>query len=340
MNRRITLARRPAGLPQDTDFALVEAPIPDPGEGEVLYRTIYASIDPYMRGRMNEGKSYATPVAIGGLMGGGSVGQVVKSRDPAFAEGDFVEGYGGWQDYAVQEAKVLRKLDPAAAPLSTALGVLGMPGFTGWYGLLEIGKPKPGETVVVAAATGPVGATVAQVARLKGARVVAIAGSEEKLAYLREELGIETVLSHRSPTLAEDLAEACPDGIDVYFENVGGAVLDAVLPLLNLHARVPLCGIIAHYNESAPPPGPNRLPLAMGILLRQRATIAGYIISDHWERFPEFLREATPWVQDGTLKYREDLVEGLEKTPEAFRGLLQGKNFGKLLVRVSDDPTA
>lgn len=339
MNRQITLARRPVGLPQAADFSLVEKPLPEPGEGEVLFRTLYASIDPYMRGRMNEGKSYAVPVAIGGLMGGGSVGQVVKSRDPSFAEGDFVTGYGGWQDYAALKAGELRKLDPGEAPLSTALGVLGMPGFTGWYGLLERGKPKAGETVVVAAATGPVGSIVGQIARLKGARVVGIAGSDEKLAYLKNELGFDAVLNHHSPSLAQDLAKACPQGIDVYFENVGGAVLDAVLPLLNVQARVPLCGIIAHYNDSEPPPGPNQLPLVMGLLLRQRITVSGYIITDHWERYPEFLREAVPWVQQGKIKYREDVVEGLENTVEAFRGLLQGKNFGKLLVRVSPDPT-
>jgi NADPH-dependent curcumin reductase CurA len=334
-NRQITLAARPTGAPTPSDFALKDAPMPEPGEGEVLLQTLWLSLDPYMRGRMHDGPSYATPTPVGAAMQGGTVGRVVASRDPKFKEGDIALGYGGWQQFWAEKAKGLMKLDPNQAPVTTALGVLGMPGFTGWYGLTQIGKPKAGETVVVAAASGPVGSMVAQLARLKGANAVAIAGGKDKAAWLRQELGLETALDHRSPSFAKDLAAAAPKGIDVYFENVGGHVFESVLPLMNNDARIPVCGIIAHYNDTAARPGPDRLPGLMGAVLRKRLLVQGFIISFRYDLYPQFLREVAPLVREGRIRYREDVVEGLEKAPEAFIGLLQGKNFGKLLVKVA-----
>ena len=335
VNRQIALAERPQGAPTAACFALRETPMPAPGEGEVLLETLWLSLDPYMRGRMHDGPSYATPTPVGAAMQGGTVGRVVASRDPKFKEGDIALGYGGWQQFWVEQAKSLMKLDPNQAPVTTALGVLGMPGFTGWYGLTQIGKPKAGETVVVAAASGPVGSMVAQLAQLKGANAVAVAGGTDKVAWIRKALGIETALDHRSPSFAKELAAAAPKGVDVYFENVGGHVFSAVLPLLNNDARVPVCGLIAHYNDRAAPPGPDRLPELMSNVLRKRLLVQGFIISFHYELYPQFLREVAPLVREGKLRYREDVVEGLEKAPEAFIGLLQGKNFGKLLVKVA-----
>lgn len=335
-NRQITLARRPRGMPLPEDFALVTKETRAPREGEALVKALWLSIDPYMRGRMNEGKSYATPVKLGGVMGGGSVGRVVESRAEGLAAGDLVLGYGGWQEYWTERGDQLRKLDPAAAPPATALGVLGMPGFTAWYGLTQIGRPRAGETVVVSAASGAVGAVVCQLARLAGARVVAVAGEARKLEWLRADAGVDAIVSHRSASLAEDLAAACPQGIDVYYENVGGAVLEAVIPLLNKDARVPVCGLIAQYNATELPPGPNKLPLLMRAVLSGRVLLQGFIISDHDALFPRFLAEVAPLVRDGAMKYREHVVEGLEATVPAFQGLLRGENFGKLLVRLDD----
>ncbi|MBO0822112.1 MAG: NADP-dependent oxidoreductase, partial [Nocardiopsaceae bacterium] len=292
-------------------------------------------LDPYMRGRMSDAPSYAPPVQVGGLMVGATVGEVTASRSPSLAPGDTVLSYSGWQAYAVAHAKAVRKLDPEAAPVTTALGVLGMPGFTAYAGLTQIGRPKPGETVVVAAATGPVGSTVGQLATILGARAVGIAGGPEKTAYLRE-TGFDAALDHRSPAFADELAEAVPDGIDVYFENVGGKVWDAVRPRLNAFARVPVCGLVAHYNDAAPPPGPDRMPGLMSMILRKSLTVRGFIQSEFaGTLMGEFLERATPWVREGRLKYREDIVDGLENAPEAFSGLLEGANFGKLIVRVS-----
>jgi NADPH-dependent curcumin reductase CurA len=333
-NRQITLAGRPTGAPTPSNFALKDAPMPEPGEGEVLLETLWLSLDPYMRGRMHDGPSYAAPTPVGAAMQGGTVGRVVASRDPKFKEGDIALGYGGWQQFWVEKAKGLMKLDPDQAPVTAALGVLGMPGFTGWYGLTQIGKPKAGETVVVAAASGPVGSMVAQLAKLHGATAVAIAGGKDKVAWIRQELGIETALDHRSPSFAKDLAAACPKGIDVYYENVGGPVFSAVMPLMNNDGRIPVCGIIAHYNEAGAPPGPDRLPGFMGSVLRKRLLVQGFIISFHYDLYPQFLHEVAPLVREGKLRYREDVVEGLENAPEAFIGMLQGKNFGKLLVKV------
>jgi hypothetical protein len=335
MNRRIVLKRRPVGAPTPEDFELVEAPVEAPRDGQVLTRTIYLSLDPYMRGRMEgSGRSYATPVALGQVMVGGTVGEIVESRHPGFAPGDLVLGYDGWQSYAGSSGAGMRKLDPAVAPISTALGVLGMPGMTAYVGLLDIGRPQAGETVVVSAASGAVGAVVGQIARIKGCRVVGIAGAEAKCRYVVDELGFDACVSHLAADLATQLQKACPSGIDVYFENVGGAVLDAVLTLINVNARIPLCGLISQYNVTQAPAGPN-----LRALLVNRALLKGFIISDHMDRLPDFLRDASQWMREGRLKYREDVVDGLENAPRAFIGLLEGRNFGKLLVRVGADPT-
>jgi len=335
----IVLAARPEGEPKESDLRLVTGEMPVPGPGEVLLRTIYLSLDPYMRGRMNAGRSYAKPVEIGAVMEAGAVSAVVQSNLAAFAPGDIVEGRTGWQSHAISNGRGLRKLDPGAAPISTALGVLGMPGMTAYAGLLTIGQPKEGETVAVAAASGAVGQVVGQIAKLKGCRVVGIAGGARKCAYLGDELGFDAAVDHRQPDFAAALASACPAGIDVYFENVGGAVFAAVLPLLNDFARVPVCGLIAHYNASGVPEGPDRLPGMMRIVLSKRLTLRGFIVSDFAAQQGDFLREVGGWLRDGRIKYREDFVDGLEQAPRAFLGLLRGENFGKLIVRVSPDPT-
>lgn len=329
-NRRILLKNRPTGAPSPGDFELVEGPVPEPGEGEVLTRTLFLSLDPYMRGRMSAAKSYAKPVELGQVMTGGTVGEVVASRHESFAPGDIVVGPGGWQDYAVLPGALARKIDPRIAPVSTALGVLGMPGMTAYVGLLDIGRPKPGETVVVSAASGAVGSVVGQIAKIHGCRVVGVAGGKAKTDYVVEELGFDAAVDHRSPDLADALAAACPDGVDVYFENVGGATQKAVWPLLNDFARVVVCGLIAHYNDPTPPPGPSMLDV-----LRKRLAVQGFIVSDRAHRQADFLRDVGAWLQAGKLKYCEDVVVGLENAPEAFIGLLQGKNFGKLVVKVA-----
>jgi NADPH-dependent curcumin reductase len=329
-NRQIVLKSRPIGLPTPGNFAMVERPIPEPGDGEVLTRTMWLSLDPYMRGRMNAGKSYAAPVPVGGVMVGRTVGRVLASRDPGFSAGDIVVGAGGWQDYAAISGRALRKLDPTLAPASTALGVLGMPGMTAYVGLLDIGQPRAGETVVVSAASGAVGSVVGQIAKIKGCRVVGVAGGAAKCDYVVDTLGFDACVDHRAPGLPAALDRACPNGVDIYFENVGGAVQQAVWPLLNDFARVPVCGLIAQYNDATPKPGPN-----LGSVLAKRLTVRGFIISDHAARSDEFLREVSAWVREGCIRYREDIVDGLERAPEAFIGLLQGRNFGKLIVRVA-----
>jgi len=334
INRRIVLASRPEGRPTAENFRLEQASIPSPGDGEVLLRLRYLSLDPYMRGRMSAAKSYAAPVAIGDVMEGGTVGEVVESRSAGFAPGDFVLSHSGWQDYAVGNASSLRKLDPKEAPVTTALGVLGMPGFTAYSGLLTIGQPKSGETVVVAAATGPVGSAVGQIARMKGARAVGIAGGADKCKALIDEFGFDAAIDHRSPNFAKELADACPKGIDVYFENVGGKVFDAVFPLLNQFARVPVCGLIAQYNQSGPFDGPDRLPLVMRDILSKSLTIRGFIQRDFADQRPTFYHDMAKWIADGQVRYREDIVDGLENAPKAFISLLEGGNFGKLIVKL------
>jgi NADPH2:quinone reductase len=338
-NTRILLASRPNGAPTHDNFTIETAPTPTPAEGEVLLRTIYLSLDPYMRGRMSDAKSYAAPQELGEVMQGGTVAEVVESHDPSLVPGDFVLSHLGWQAYGVQPAKHVRKLDAARAPISTAVGVLGMPGFTAYAGLLQIGKPQPGETVVVAAAAGPVGSAVGQIAKIKGARAVGIAGGAEKVAWLTE-LGFDVALDHHSPTFRADLKAAVPEGIDVYFENVGGHVWDAVLPRLNTYARVPVCGLVAGYNATELPPGPDRSSYLMTSILTKSLTVRGFIQNEFVkEHYKDFQNDAAGWIASGELRYREDIVAGLENAPEAFFGLLTGKNFGKLLVQVGDDPT-
>jgi NADPH-dependent curcumin reductase CurA len=333
-NRQVLLKRRPSGTPIPADFEIVDAPLPDPGQGEVLVRGIYLSLDPYMRGRISGIRSYAKPAEIGAVVEGRVVGEVARSRDPTFREGDYVLGGYGWQLYSAVPGQGLLKLDPAEAPLSTALGILGMPGLTAFVGLSEIGRPQRGETVVVSAASGAVGAVAGQLAMREGARVVGIAGGADKCRYVEAELGFDACIDHRAADLGTALDRACPKGIDVYWENVGGAVQQAVFPRLNDFGRMVMCGMVAEYNDVEPRPGPNLMSA-----VRRRLKIQGFIVSDQWQRFAEYRAMAAPLVKCGELKYREDIVDGLERAPEAFVGLLQGRNFGKLVVKLGDDPT-
>jgi NADPH-dependent curcumin reductase CurA len=332
---QIRLARRPVGEPQDADFSTVTTELPELEDGQLLLRTLYLSLDPYMRGRMSDAESYAAPVALGDVMVGATVCEVLESRSDRRQVGDVVLAYTGWQTHAVVDARYTRHLDPSVAPVTTALGVLGMPGFTAYAGLLKIGRPAEDETVVVAAATGPVGSAVGQIARIKGARAVGIAGGPEKVRALTEEFGFDVGLDHRSPTFASDLAAATPDGIDVYFENVGGHVARAVTKRLNTYARIPVCGLVADYNASSAPEGPDRLPAFMSKVLTKSLTVRGFIQDEFVaELQPDFLRDMGAWIAADEVRYREDVVQGLDNAPEAFRGLLAGRNFGKLLVQV------
>lgn len=335
-NLQILLRRRPQGMPTPDDFEIVETPVPEPAEGEVLVRARYLSLDPYMRGRMSDAKSYAKPVEIGAVMEGQTVGEVVASRAPGFAPGDTVLGGYGWQRFSCVRPERLFKVDPQEAPLSANLGVLGMPGLTAWVGLEDIGQPRPGETLVVSAASGAVGQVVGQIGRIRGCRVVGIAGGPAKCAFVTQELGFDACLDHRGDDLEAQLDAACPQGIDVYWENVGGRVQAAVFPRLNDFGRMVMCGMIAQYNvapgadASGAPPGPN-----LGPVVRKRLRIQGFIVSDNgWQRYPEFRRQMLGWIREGRMKWREDVVEGLRNAPEAFIGLLQGRNFGKLVVKV------
>jgi NADPH-dependent curcumin reductase len=335
---QIVLAARPVGEPTAADFDTVTVDLPPLEDGQVLLRVIYLSLDPYMRGRMSEAESYADPVALGDVMVGATVCEVLESRSPDRAVGDLVLSYSGWQTHAVADARWTRKLDPDAAPASTALGVLGMPGFTAYAGLLEIGRPRAGETVVVAAATGPVGSAVGQIARIKEARAVGIAGGAEKCRALIEEFGFDAAVDHRAPDFRERLAEAVPDGIDVYFENVGGAVARAVMRHLNLYARIPVCGLVAGYNATSAPEGPDRLDAFMRRVLTKSLTVRGFIQSEfEREHHAQFLDDMSAWVKDGQVRYREDITVGLENTVSAFNGMLAGRNFGKVVIQVGDD---
>ncbi|NKC19564.1 zinc-binding dehydrogenase [Pseudoalteromonas sp. S4498] len=337
-NRRITLASRPHGAPTQENFNYEEAQIPTLKEGEVLLRTVFLSLDPYMRGRMSDAKSYADPVAIGEVMVGGTVCRVEESNNPKFTQGDWVLAMSGWQDYSVSDGTGLLKLDNNLPNPSYSLGVLGVPGLTAYMGLMDIGQPKAGETVVVAAATGAVGSLVGQIAKLQGCRVIGIAGGAEKCSYATEALGFDVCLDHRKDDLAEQLAQACPSGIDVYFENVGGKVFDAVMPLLNSSARIPLCGLISQYNATELPPGPDRMSMLMATLLTKRVKMQGFIVfDDYGHRYNEFSEAMQPWLNAGKIKYKEHLVEGMDNAVEAFIGLLEGKNFGKLVVRLGPD---
>lgn len=327
-NQQVLLRRRPEGVPTADCFELREGPVPVPGPGEVLLRHEFLSLDPYMRGRMSAAKSYAAPVALGAVMEGQCVGRVERSEAPGFAVGDHVVGGAGWQQWSAVAAARLHKLDPAMEHRSLALGLLGMPGLTAYLGMTDIGQAKAGETVVVSAATGAVGSVAGQLARLAGARAVGIAGGAEKCRFAMEELGFEACIDHRGD-LGAGLEAACPDGIDVYFENVGGAVQRAVFPRLADFGRMIMCGMVAEYNLAEPPPGPNLMST-----FRKRLRIQGLIVSDQWNRLGEWHAKAGPLVAAGTLRYREDVVDGLERAPEAFFGLLRGENFGKLVVRL------
>ena len=333
----ITLAQRPVGAPKDEDFKLETRPVPTPGDDEVLVRVHYMSLDPYMRGRMNDAKSYADPVPLGGIMEGGGAGEVLASNHPQFSPGDMVFGMFGWTTHGVQPGSLLRKLD-TSVPITTSLGVLGMPGFTGWYGLTEIGKPKAGETLVVAAATGPVGQMVGQIAKARGRRAVAIAGGADKCKLATEKFGFDAAIDHRAhkdaSSLRKAIAAECPDGIDIYFENVGGKVFQAVLPLMNRFGRIPVCGMISGYNATGLPEGPDTFPLFWSALLVKHLTATGFIISNHFDRYPAFLAEVVPMLASGKIAYLEDIAEGIENAPRAFMGLLEGKNVGKQIVKL------
>ncbi len=332
-NKQIILASRPAGSPALDNFATLDAEVPQPKDGEVLVRSRYLSVDPYMRGRMSDRKSYVAPFAINQVMNGGVVGEVVESRSDAFKPGDIVTGQLPWQLYTSAGAGELRKVDPNLAPVTTALGVLGMPGLTAYFGLLDIGKPREGETVVVSGAAGAVGMTVSQIAKIKGCRVVGIAGSDEKNEYLEHELWVDHTINYKTAAdIKQSMKDACPNGVDIYFDNVGGSVSDAVLPLINKGARIIICGQISLYNLEQPDVGPRPQPY----LLVNRALMQGFIITDYAPRFAEGVMQLAQWLREGKMKYAENIVDGFENTPQAFLGLFTGENLGKQLVKVAD----
>ena len=336
INRQITLAARPTGAPKESDFLLIDSPMPSPGVGEVLVRNIYMSLDPYMRGRMSAARSYAPPVAIGEVMVGGTVGEVVQSKDPGFKAGDIAEGMLGWQEYGVTSGALLRKVDPSIAPISTALGILGMPGLTAYFGLLDVCDPRPAETVVVSGAAGAVGSAVGQIAKIKNCRVVGTAGSDSKVEYLTKELGFDGAFNYKTVSHYHlKLKELCPNGIDVYFDNVGGSITDEVMRLINERARIAICGQISQYNLAKPEEGPRWLSR----ILVNQAKIQGFLVFNFAPRYPEALRQLAQWLKAGMLKYREDVVRGLENAPRAFLGLFEGRNQGKLLVQIADPLT-
>ena len=330
--REIRLVARPKGSPARDDFAISETAVPEPAEGEVLVRNAYFSVDPYMRPRMNEARSYAASFGLGEPMTGGAVGRVEASRNPAYAEGDWVLHLLGWREWALLDGSGMRKIDPTVAPVSTALGVLGMPGFTAWYGLFVIGRPKDGETVLVSGAAGAVGSAAGQMAKIAGCRVVGSAGSAEKLAWLHE-LGFDDTFDYRERRVRTALAELAPEGIDVYFDNVGGEHLEAAIGAMRVHGRIVACGSISTYNDVEPTPGPRNIAM----VVTKRLLLQGFIITDHYDRFGEFHTQARAWVADGRLRYRETVVEGIENAPRAFLGLLRGENVGKMLVKVGPD---
>jgi NADPH-dependent curcumin reductase CurA len=336
-SRQLTLASRPHGAPTDENFNLKTVELPALKDGEVLLRTIYLSLDPYMRGRMSDAKSYADPVNVGDVMVGATVCQVETSKNDKFSKGEWVLAYTGWQDYAISDGKELMPLGKEPATPSYALGIMGMPGFTAYMGLLDIGAPKEGETVVVAAATGPVGATVGQIAKIKGCKVIGVAGGSDKCQYAVEKLGFDACIDHKADDFDEQLKKACDNGIDVYFESVGGKVFDAVLPLLNSAARVPVCGLVSQYNATSLPDGPDRMGMLMGQLLTKRIKMQGFIIfDDYGDRYDEFAHAMQKWLAEDKIKYREHMVEGMENTVSAFNDMISGKNFGKTVVKINN----
>lgn len=334
-SREIRLASRPVGWPEESDFELVEVPIAEPGEGEILVRNLYMSVDPYMRGRMRDVESYTPPFQVGETLTGGSIGRVEVSRHPDFAAGDHVVGMQGWRERYVSDGTGQRKIDPDLAPLPAYLGTLGMPGMTAYVGLLDIGKPQAGETVFVSAAAGAVGSVAGQIGKIKGCRVVGSAGSAEKVAYLTEELGFDAAFNYRDTDPDSGLAEHCPDGIDVYFENVGGPTLEAALAHMRPFGRIPVCGMIALYNEEVPPAGPRNLIQ----IIPKRLTLRGFIVSDHMDRMADFTRDVGGWLTEGRVRSRETVVDGIDNAPAAFIGLLRGDNIGKMVVRLDVEGT-
>ncbi|MFN5999191.1 MAG: NADP-dependent oxidoreductase [Paracoccaceae bacterium] len=333
--RTIQLVQRPVGAPRPEDFRIAEVPLPDPGPGEVLLKMEWLSLDPYMRGRMSDARSYAAPTPLGDPPPTEAVARVLRSRDPSLAEGDQVLVYDAWRDCTVVKAATCRKLDPAQAPVQAWLGILGMPGLTAWAGLKHIGQPKRGETLVVGAATGAVGSVVGQIARLQGLRVVGVAGGPEKCRHATETLGFDACLDRHQPDLAQRMAEVCPKGIEIYFELTGGDVLAAVLPLLNPFARIPVCGTIASYNATTAPEGPDRLPSLMRLILTRSLTVRGFIVSEFAADRPAFEAEMSGWLANGSIHHREDVSKGLDSMVPAFIGMLEGRNFGKTLVHLA-----
>ena len=333
MNRRIVMAERPSAYPEERHFRLEDTLIPQPREGEALVRAVWLSLDPYMRGRMREGPSYAAPVEVGGVMTGGVVGRVVESRTPEIRVGDIVEGSLGWQEYAAARPGALRKVDESLEPISTALGVLGMPGMTAYFGLLEVGAPQVGDTVVVSAASGAVGQVAGQIAKIMGCRVVGTAGSDDKVAFTVNELGFDAGINYKTQDVGAALDAACPDGIDVYFDNVGGFVTDAVMQRINVHARISVCGQISQYNL----PEPELAPRNMGLLIQKQARMEGFLVFNFAHKHEHARQRMAGWIRNGDLRYKEDAVEGLENAPSAFIGMMRGENFGKLLVKVGDE---
>ena len=331
MNHSYILKSRPAGEPAEANFEIVESPVAEPSDGQVLCKTLFLSLDPYMRGLMNAGRSYVQGVEVGSVMAGEAVSRVIASRHADFKEGDIVLSHSGWQEYAAMPAQSLRKLAPIPYPMSYYLGVLGMPGMTAYIGMLDIGQPKEGETVVVSAAAGAVGSVAGQIAKIKGCRVIGSAGSDDKCRLVTDQFGFDACINYKREPLLRALMRACPSGIDVYFDNVGGEMLETVLRLINLNARIPLIGLISQYNATEKVCGPNLMPI-----LVNRATIKGMIVRDHYERYDEFLQQMKARLAEGRIKYHETVVEGLQNVPRAFIGLFHGQNIGKLVVKIAD----
>ena len=332
-NRKITLKSRPDGYPEPADFEMIEEPIPRPREGEVLIQSIWLSLDPYMRGRMRDAASYAPSVQLGDVMVGGAVGRIVESRTPVFSVGEIVEGRLGWQEYAVSDGRDLRRVDPALGPLSTSLGILGMPGMTAYFGFLDVCDPRPGDTVVVSAASGAVGQVVGQIAKIMGCYVVGTAGTKDKIDYIVNELGFDAGINYKTENVVDALAAACPLGIDIYFDNVGGPVTDAVMENLADFARISVCGQISQYNLAEPEMGPRNTRN----LTTHQARMEGFLVFQFANRHEEGRRRIAGWIREGKMKYKEDVVEGIENAPTAFIGMLRGENFGKMLIKVSEE---
>ena len=333
VNRQWILKTRPDGMPKESDLDLIESPIPEPKHGEILVKNLWMSIDPYMRGRLRDGPSYAPPVAIGGVLQGESVGRVMESRLDGFKVGDIVRGHIGWQEYGILGITGAHVVDTSLGPISTSIGVLGMPGLTAYFGLLEVNRPQAGDTIVVSAASGAVGAIVGQLAKIMGCRAVGIAGSDEKVSYIVDELGFDAGINYKTQDVSAAIAESCPNGVDGYFDNVGGEITEAVMPHFNLYARMAICGRISEYNDDVPSMGPRVLRYVHAA----QATVEGFLVFRWADRYEEGRSRLAQWVRDGQIKYKEDVVEGFENSAKAFIGQLGGANFGKLLIKVSDE---